>query len=263
MRIFTNLSPFTDELHSGRIASGSELLRRVVAAGFDGVEINLDVLNHPGSRTLLDGLDAGHTTFHSNYLEFNPGASNPYVREAAVRQLDDELTLALDLDVRALTFHPGAKGKRASREESLDRSVASIRQVVAKHAAALAAGRTLLCMENMDDNPEKLCGTEDEIAHILDRVPELWLTCDVAHAGLRHLDMDRFVSRFGHRIRHAHASGVKEGTSHGNVSLEASTVCYAAFFRRYAFTDTIACVENGTLDLALATRRAILDCIAP
>ena len=262
VRIYTNLSPFSAELLAGRIESGSELLCRVRNAGFEGVEINLRILHQPGGSALLKNLDGACATFHSNYPEFSPGASNPYIREAAVRQLDDELALTLDLGVRVLTFHPGARGKRATREESLDRCAASIRKVVDRHAAALTAGRALLCLENMDDNPEKLCGSEEEIAYILDRVPEIGLTCDVAHAGLRGLDFKRLMDRLGGRIRHVHASGVKEGTPHSSVSLEENSVNHAAFFRRYADTDTIACVENRTLDLSLATRRSLLGYLA-
>ncbi len=257
MRIFANLSPFAPQILAGAISSGRELMREVDRHGFDGIEVNLVTLTRPGGERLLDGLDYDRVSFHSNYFEFNPGASNPYVRDAAVRQLQDELALASRRGARVLTFHPGAKGKRASREESLENAVASIRRVIEQSSGLLASGRPFLCVENMDASPEKLCGTEEELAFLLDRLPEVGLTFDLAHAGLRGLDIERFASRFAGRIRHVHASGAIAGTPHGEVSVEESTVDFSAFVRGYASSDRIACIENRSLELACASKRAL------
>ncbi len=254
MRIFANLSPFHQQILAGAIRSGNELMREVDRHGFDGIEVNLVSLTRPGGERLLDGLDYDRVSFHSNYLEFNPGASNPYTRDAAVRQLQDELALASRRGALVLTFHPGMKGKRASREESLESSVASVRRVVEQSSGILASGRPLLCVENMDASPEKLCGAEEELAFVLERLPEVGLTFDVAHAGLRRLDIGQFVSRFGSRIRHVHVSGVIDGRPHNEVSLEESTVDFSAFLRGYGSSDGIACIENKSLELACATK---------
>ncbi len=257
MRIFANLSPFVPQLLSGIIPGGKELMLEVDRHGFDGIELNLAWLTRPGFRQLLDGLDFDRVSFHSNYFEFSPGASNPYIRDAAVRQLRDEIALASERGALVLTFHAGMQGKRLSREESLENVVASIRRVFEQSAGTLASGRPLLCMENMDAKPDKLCGIEDEIAFVLERLPHLGLTFDVAHAGLRGLDIEGFASRFRDRIRHAHASGALGGKAHGEVSLEESSVDFSAFFRGYGASDRIVAVENRSLELALASRRAL------
>ncbi len=257
MRIFANLSPFAPQLLAGVLRTGGELMREVDRHGFDGIEVNLVCLTRPGGERLLDGLDYDRVTFHSNYLEFNPGASNPYIRDAAVRQLQDELALASLRGALVLTFHPGMKGKRLGREASLENSVASIRRVLEQGPGIPASGRPLLCVENMDQSPEKLCGAEEELAFVLERLPEIGLTFDVAHAGLRGLDIERFVSRFGSRIRHAHVSGVIAGKPHNEVSLEESTVDFSAFLRDYGSSDGIAIIENKSLELACATKHAL------
>ena len=232
-------------------------MREVDRHGFDGIEVNLFCLTRPGGERLLEGLDYDRVSFHSNYLEFNPGASNPYIRDAAVRQLQDEIALASKRRALVLTFHPGAQGKRASREESLENTVASIRSVIDRCSGAVASGRPFFCVENMDQKPDKLCGAEEELAFVLERLPEVGLTFDVAHAGLRGLDIPRFASRFADRIRHVHVSGVIEGRPHGEVSLAESTVDFSAFFRGFGSSDRIACIENRSLALACATRRVL------
>lgn len=257
MRIFANLSPFVPQLLCGAIASGKDLMREADRRGFDGIEVGLAWLTRPGFERLLDGLDFERVSFHSNYFEFNPGASNPYVRDAAVRQLCDEIALASSRGALVLTFHPGMQGKRASREESLEHVVASIGRVIEQSAGALASGRPLLCMENMDAKPDKLCGAEEEIAFVLERLPEIGLTFDVAHAGLRGLAIERFASRLGSRIRHAHASGALSGKAHGEVSLEESSVDFSAFFRSYGASDRIVAIENRSHELAAASKGAL------
>lgn len=255
MRIFANLSPFASQIAAGALRSGDELMREVDRHGFDGIEVNLAWLTRPGFERLLEGLDYDRVTFHSNYFEFNPGASNPYVRDAAVRQLQDELALASRRGALVLTFHPGMKGKKLSREESLENSAASIRRVI--DCGAAASQRPLLCVENMDAGPEKLCGAEEELAFLLERVPEIGVTFDLAHAGLRGLDIERFATRFADRIRHVHASGVIAGRPHGEVSVEESTVDFSAFLRAYGSSDRIVCIENRSLELACASKRAL------
>jgi sugar phosphate isomerase/epimerase len=254
MRIFANLSPFAPQILAGRISGGAELMSEVDRHGFDGIEMNLAALARPGGERLFKGLDYNRVTFHSNYFEFNPGAANPYARDAAVRQLRDELAFASGRGALVLTFHPGMKGKKTSREESLENVVASIRRVIEQGAGILTSGRPLLCVENMDANPEKLCGAEEELAFVLERLPEIGLTLDLAHLGLRGVDVERFAGRFAGRIRHVHASGVIAGKSHGEVSLEDSTVDFSAFVRGAAASDRIVCIENRTLELARATR---------
>ena len=111
MRIFANLSPFTPQILAGAISSGAELMREVDRHGFDGIEVNLFCLTRPGGERLLEGLDYDRVSFHSNYLEFNPGASNPYIRDAAVRQLQDEIALASKRRCARPHVPPGSAGQ--------------------------------------------------------------------------------------------------------------------------------------------------------
>jgi sugar phosphate isomerase/epimerase len=156
MRIYTNLLPFIREIESLQIKSGRDLVRRVGELGFDGVELNLRILEHPAGRRLLEGLDCSRVSFHSHYEGFNLGIGNRYIREAGIRQLADELRLARARGVRLLTFHPGLQSKYLSREQALDNVAHSLEQVLAAagamqkpspqtaHASSFRAERGLL-----------------------------------------------------------------------------------------------------------------------
>ncbi len=93
MRIFTTLAPFADGLLSGSVASGSDLMRRVLDAGYDGIEVHLGILAHPLGSRLMDGLDHQRVTFHSNHHEFSLASANRYRRKAALLQFGKRMEL--------------------------------------------------------------------------------------------------------------------------------------------------------------------------
>ena len=248
--ICTNLSPFGEDLRSGALSSGFDLMERVDKAGFDGLEVNLQILQHPSARKLLDGLDYSRVSFHSNYLEFTLAASNRYVREGCIRQLTDEIALAGERGVRLLTFHPGGKGKGITREQSLDNLRASLEALRPKAEEA----HVTLCLENMDDSPDRLCSAAEEIRRTLARLPWVPLTCDFAHLALTGADIGAFLDEFAPRIAHAHVSGALPGTSHGNVSLPMSAVDLRPHLARMAGREIRLVIENKSLPLALESR---------
>ncbi len=254
MRVYTNLAPFAEELERLAVRTGRELLRRIDDLGFDGVEVHLSLLEQPQGKLLFEGLEYSQVSFHSNHLDFNLAANNRRVREAAVRQLVEEIHLAREHGVRILTFHPGSVGKRLSREQSHEEAIRGLERVF-DQTGLNAGSEPILCLENMDSEPTKLCRTEDEISLMLQRLPALSLTCDLAHLGMNHLDGTEFVRRFADRIRHFHASGVQAGRKHSAVPLPESVVDVAPALTQCRCQGAIVCIENRTLELALASLR--------
>ena len=158
-----------------------------------------------------------------------------------------------------LTFHPGSKGKRLTREDSFERSIETIAGVLENFRNRINAGKTVLCYENMDNSPDKLCRSPEENEEYLRRLPDLWMTFDIAHAGLNSLDIGAFLERLGKRVRHIHASGVVPEKSHGDVSVEESLVDLVTplgeFLSASDHRDIVVCLENRTMDLAMASQR--------
>lgn len=257
MRVYTNLSPFREDIERSDLRTGRDLMTRIDALGFDGVELNLSILERPGGRQLLDGLDHSRVSFHSNHFDFNLAANNRHVREAGVRQLIEELCLARDLGIRFVTCHPGSVGKRLSRDQSHEEAARCLERVLGEYARGAGGTGPFLCLENMDDDPVKLCRTEEEISLLLHRLPGLSLTCDLAHLGMNGLDPAVFVRRFAERIRHFHASGVRKGTPHSGVSLEESALDVRPALTQDGCPDAVVCLENRTLDLALHSLRLL------
>ena len=254
MRIYTTLGPFAEEIRQGEITDGSALQNRVTAAGFDGFEFGLGVLNHPGGRRLLEGLDFTRVTFHSNHFEFSLGSANPYRRKAAIQQLRDEIDLAVANAVSVLTFHPGFEGKRIPREESHRIVIDSLGEVLSTHGGILKGSLTTLALENMDKNLEKLFRTADELEFALTEIPDLGMTCDLAHCALNQFDISKFIDRVGKWIRHIHISGYKAGLPHSKVSLKESEVDFSNFVQRLTSPTMVFVIENGTLPLAHESR---------
>ncbi len=254
MRILATLGPFLDDILSGSIGSGSELMRRIYDAGFDGVEIHLSVLDHPHGRRLLEGLEYRNVTFHSNHHEFSLGSANRYRRRAAVQQLKDELTLAADRGVPVLTFHPGFEGKKLTRSQSHTNLCESLSELLRSYSSLLDSGKTILALENMDDTASKLCRRQEEIEAVLGAFPPLGMTCDLAHCALGGLDIEQFIAQLSSRICHVHVSGYQPGVSHGKVSLPRSELDLEPFIRRIARSDLTFVIENKTLAIAEESR---------
>ena len=255
MRTFVTLGPFVPEMLRGEIPKGSEMIRRVLDRGFDGIEVGLRIREYPFGACLLEELDATRVSLHSDFWEFNLASPNRYIRDAGVRQLVDETNLASGLGVKRLTFHPGFQGKRTDHGRSMEFLWDSLNRFCDQVPEPPDG---LLCLENMDGGRGKLCTNADDIRETLNRFPFLRLTCDFAHLGKSGQDAEVFVQEFFDLIEHMHVSGSTEGRRHGDTSLRASDVDFRTQLRRFRDKDVVAVIENGTWEL-LAESKAVLD----
>ena len=258
MYIYTTLGPFKDDIRRGAISSGSELQQRVYQAGFDGIELSLGMLYEPTGQSLLESIDFGNVTFHSDHNEFSLGSQNPYRRRAAVEQLGDEIAACIDKGVRVLTFHPGYHGKRVSRQQAHENVIAALGEVIRAHTVALDSGNVTLSIENMGASEDKLCRTPEELKQVLDAHPALSLTFDIAHCAYNQSDCDEFLDKLGERVRHVHVSGYRAGLPHKKVALDESEVDMRPVIQRLNRDGMIFCIESNALEVACRSK-AVLE----
>jgi sugar phosphate isomerase/epimerase len=247
-------------MQSGRLKTIPDIAAVLDQAGLDGLEINAYVLEAaelfaPGlglSPDRLDSLDCSRISLHSNHVDFNLGSLNPYVRRAASKQLLDEAALASAHGIGILNIHPGWV-KKIERRQALRFFWDSL----SSFFSACPEQGPRICLENMDQRPEKLCNRAAEIRSTLQRFPRLNLTVDFAHLGLTGADIGAFVAEFDQRIAHVHISGVQNGVPHGRVSLDESRIDFGPYLRRLAGRDLIAVIENRSWEAMLASKSVI------
>lgn len=256
-RIYCNFSPVASLIDRGRIGTAEEIVRVVEEAGLDGLEISghvlesADRLPFPFSLADLQGLPL---SFHSNYIDFNLGSVNGFVRRAGIEQLKSELALAGEWGLSPVTIHPGWV-RKTDRKTALSVFWAALDEVL----GSVSLSSTVLCLENMDHRPEKLCNLEEEIAETLDRFPPLRLTVDLAHLGLRGADIAGFLAAFGERIAHAHVSGVAPDRPHGQVSLAESRIDLRPHLAGLKDRDIAFVIENSPWETMLESRDLLLE----
>lgn len=257
-RVYASLGAFRELAVRGGLPSARMLATRAMDIGLDGLEL------HPAglAAALRLGLEIDpralhplELSLHSNHVDFNAASPNPFVRAAAVNQLKSEAGYAAQHDMTKLTFHPGAV-KKIDRVRALELLWSTLDRVADNQ------GTIPFCLENMDHKEAKLCNVESEIAETLDRFPWLRLTVDLAHLGLRGMDINAFLDRFDSVIAHVHVSGVIPGVPHGSVSLQQSHIDMSPYIERLADRDLAFVIENSTPE-ALAESLAVLRRYCP
>lgn len=257
MRIYTSFGAVYSLIQRGIIKKSSEIGPTLEAAGLHGLEFNPCILEispryAPGFSFSPAELKDIPLSLHSNYVDFNLGSLNPFIRKAAIEQLKAEIRLAGEWNIPVLTIHPGwvRKIKRELAMEFFWDSLATFLENLEPTAP-------IICLENMDHRPHKLCNTAEEISKTLERFPALKLTVDFAHLGLTGEDITSFLDRFQHRIEHIHISGVIPGKPHSEVSLDASRIDFRPFIRRFLDRDIITVIENRPWEIMMASKRAL------
>jgi sugar phosphate isomerase/epimerase len=171
----------------------------------------LDVNGEPSPDALRRLLDAHEftATVHAPHIDCAMGNVNERLRRAAVDGVTRALDLAAAIDAGGVVVHGGAARRRyPDRVQSYSReqAVASV-EACARHAASVGVP---LCLENGREKAaeRRHTATPDRLAAFLDDLDvdpaSLRLTLDVGHAKASGIPYDRFVDRFGDRIRIVH-----------------------------------------------------------
>lgn len=178
-------------------------IRWMAASGLQFVDLTLEP---PGAahwatdlaaiRRELDahGLGAvGHTAY---YLPI--GHPFEEVRQAATRVLAACLEAFAAVGVRWMNVHPDAHAPMHDRAFVVAQNVKSLGTLV-------EAGRALGVGVMVENVPAGF-NSPEQLADLLDALPELGLHLDVGHANLRvaHNTTEPILERFGARLRHVH-----------------------------------------------------------
>ena len=164
-RVYSSLSPFGELAVRGELRSSRDLARRALDMGLDGLELHpsgMAAATRLGIEINPRELSPLGLSLHSNHIDFNAASTNPFIREAAVTQLINEVSYAADHGIQVLTCHPGT-AKKIERSGALALFWSTLEHVVDR------VGVVRLCLENMDHNEPKLRNVAPEIAATLDR----------------------------------------------------------------------------------------------
>jgi len=194
--------------------SVADLAEFLAERGLNHLELRqgyLDTTGAPEPERLRElGEEYGVTfTVHSPHRDCALGHLNEPLRRAAVDGVERSLDLAAAAGAGGVVVHGGAartKYPERVQRQAREQAVKSIREC-ARYAADVGVP---LCLENQRDKVSKRrhTATPDRLAAFLDDVdadPDvLRLTLDVGHAKASGVDYERFVDRFGDRIRIVH-----------------------------------------------------------
>ena len=163
-QIYTSFGCFYPLTADGTIAGTQDVGAWLEKAGLDGLEVNgylPELAARLGFRFSYEDLVDIPKSFHSNHVDFNLASINSHVREAGTKQLELETIAAEKMGLPPVTIHPGKSTKRLDRGVSLSMFWESLENFFES-----AAPTVPMCLENMDDKPEKrcCCNLESEIA---------------------------------------------------------------------------------------------------
>lgn len=155
----------------------------------------------------------GHTAY---YLPLaSPFAS---LRRAAADELRQCLDIFAELGAQWMNLHPDGHAPFHDWSFVIDKNIESVREIL---PAAKAAGVGLM-IENL---PGKF-NTADQLALLLDPVPELGLHLDIGHANLQveRNTTEELLRLYGSRLRHVHLHDNKGGYADLHLPLGSGTL---------------------------------------
>lgn len=201
----------------------AEEVRRFAEMGLDFIDLTLEP---PGAgwwqcdvqavrKALADtGLDiVGHTAY---YLPI----AHPFeeVRRAAVASLIRSLKVFAELGAVVMNIHPDAHAPMHDRSFVIAQNVKSLTEVM---EGAEGTGVRVM-VENLPRN----FNSADQLADLLDPLPELGLHLDIGHTELmvKTSTADEIIERFGSRLFHVHLHDNKGGDADLHLPLGAGTI---------------------------------------
>lgn len=147
-------------------------------------------------RTMLESHRLGVVGHTAYYLPIG----HPFedVRQAATSALLASMKTFAELGVQWMNVHPDAHAPFHDRRFIVQQNQRSLETL-------LEAGNDLGIGVMIENVPEGF-NTPEQLAQLLDPLPELALHLDIGHANLRvpSNTTESLIERFGHRLRHVH-----------------------------------------------------------
>ncbi len=187
-------------------------LQWIVEMGFDFVDLTLEppaaMVSRVDIRAVQDFLKksnlqvVGHTAY---YLPLcSPFES---IRQASVEELKECVAAFGDLGAKWMNIHPDRHAPMHDRKFIIDRNIQSLREL---YPIANKVGVGLM-IENLPGS----FNTVQQLAELLDPLPELGLHLDIGHANLlsEYNTTDEILKVFGPRLKHVHMHDNKGGSA--------------------------------------------------
>ncbi len=180
----------------------------------------------------------GHTAF---YL---PIASPiPELRAAAIRELQRSIGVFATLGAQWVNVHPDARMHFHTREEMVEENRHSLAELLL-FAAERGVGLML-------ENTPKCFNSVEQLAPLLEPLPELGLHLDIGHANLEVEENTTaaLLAHYGPRIRHVHLHDNRGGSGDLHLPLGAGTLDV-----RRELAELKASGYDGTITLEVFSR---------
>ena len=200
-----------------------EELEWIAEMGFDFVDLTLEPplaraerVNPTAIRAFLDARHltvVGHTAY---YLPISSGFES--LRLAAVDELRACLRVFAKMGAKWMNLHPDREAPMFGRQFVVEQNRKSIYELLPL-ARELGVG---LMIENLPGG----FNTRDQLADLLDSIPELALHLDIGHANL-FLDRNssaEILGAYGDRLRHVHLHDNKGGNADLHLPLGTGTI---------------------------------------
>jgi len=175
----------------------------------------------------------GHTAYYLPLASpFEP------IRQAAVAELKRCVEIFSELGVAWMNIHPSREPPMHPRAFALERNLASLQELL---PVARERGVGLM-VENLPGH----FNTVNQLAPLLDALPELGFHLDIGHANLLVEDntTDKLLKTYGSRLRHVHLHDNKGGHDDLHLSLGSGTMDIAHCVRLLR-----GCGYDGTITL--------------
>lgn len=190
---------------------------------------------------------------------------SPHIREASLLETVGGFEAAAFLGAQKIVLHPpffSGMGRYA-RAQSIELAWESLDFLTAK---AYEYGFTV-CLENLDGRDDELGSDAEDMARLLERYEDIYMTLDMAHAFVRggHKAMERFWELCHGRIKHVHISdNWGRADDHLPLGVAGLNLALAAgLLKKYAYDDTITlevfATDRAYRDLSLTRFKAVMD----
>jgi sugar phosphate isomerase/epimerase len=229
-------------------------IRTVDDAGVDFVEIWGETphasLEWVDRTRLKDALSTTNltATMHAPFTDLNLGATTQPVRSAIRKSLEEFVDMALYVNAKTVTFHPGSTNYSGLLDVANENSLKSISELLDHGKGAIT-----LNIENQAASTSPyyipLCRSVQSVEAFLSAVDGVGLTLDTGHAHISQIDPGEFYSRLKPRISEIHLND-NDGAFDDHLMPGAGKVPLKTLYSAIAGEDVDVCLELNPFKLS-------------
>ncbi len=155
-------------------------------------------------KDILSTMDVG-VSIHGPYHDLNISSLNIRISNETVRQINEAIDVAVQLNSKIVVAHPGYISSRKYRRENVFNLLLKNFSRIAKHAEDTGV---TLCMENLASKPKAMGDNITDIKRIINAINSrnFRLCLDSAHANTTGMEPREFASKLREYVAHVHIS---------------------------------------------------------